>query len=54
MHHCSRFSITILGASEMGGSFETSQAGHFETAKGLVEISGSPELAFSSGPNKVM
>ena len=31
------FSITELGASETGDSFDTSQADHFVTTKGLVE-----------------
>jgi hypothetical protein len=35
------FSITRLGASDNGHSLDTSQAEHV-TAKGLIEISGSP------------
>jgi hypothetical protein len=39
----------MLGASETGDSFETSQADHFITAKGLAEISGSPALVSTTG-----
>jgi hypothetical protein len=32
-----------------GDSFDTSQADHFATAKGLLEINGSPALVFTTG-----
>jgi len=41
--------MTGLGASEMGDSFDTSQANHFVTAKGLVEVSGSPAVVSTTG-----
>ena len=41
-------SIAGLGVSETGDSFDTSQAEHFVTAKGLAEISDSPAL-FTTG-----
>jgi hypothetical protein len=43
------FSITGLEASEIGDSFDTSQADHFMTAKGLTEISGSPAVVSTTG-----
>ena len=43
------FSITGFGGRETGDSFDTSQAEHFVTAKGLVEIGRSPALLYTTG-----
>jgi len=43
------FSITGFGASETRDSFATSQAEHFVTAKGPVEIGRSPALVYTTG-----
>jgi len=52
VRYCSRFSITGLRARETGGGgdfFDTSQAEHFVTAKGLTENSGSSTLVYTTG-----
>jgi len=43
------FCITGLEAWETWDSFDTSQAGHFGTTKGLIEISGTPALVSTTG-----
>jgi hypothetical protein len=49
VHIVAYFWITNLGTLETGDSFDTSQAEHFVTAKGLLEISGSPALVSTTG-----
>ena len=45
MQHCSR----VLEPLRRGDSFDTSQAEHFVTAKGLIEFSGSPAIVCTTG-----